>query len=296
MYENQIIIAVKNGKGEIIAEQSYHEFLNGKRNIEILNYYTGQKLFDILYDELGMIKYEENKFMIKVILELNPMHTVMKILGKIAEAVIVRRCNEDEELNRKWLSIARGKETRCKTADKFRAIGTGLKSTQQLNPSIYNPSDTQRDVVWVDNDGMIAIIQKSSVAGKNVGLQVKVSRNGMNYFFKDLCNMRYEIPVVYFDICNDYDKVMRKLIKNQGQFSSPNQDISLEEKFVKASAIDYEGYREVCYYEDLVMALVQNKITPDNLLNHEITMQSETLKDALITASLSELPINNIIV
>ncbi|MFA9378271.1 MAG: hypothetical protein ACERKZ_16240 [Lachnotalea sp.] len=40
MYENQMIIAVKNGEGNIIAEQSYHEFLNGKKNIEILNYYT----------------------------------------------------------------------------------------------------------------------------------------------------------------------------------------------------------------------------------------------------------------
>lgn len=86
-------------------------------------------MFDILYDELGMIKYEENKLMIKVLLELNPMQTVMKILGKIAEAVIVRRCNEDEELNKKWLSIARGKKTKRKTADKFKAVGTGLKST-----------------------------------------------------------------------------------------------------------------------------------------------------------------------
>lgn len=296
MYENELIIAVKNGEGRIIAEQPYYEFLNGKKNIEILNYYTGQKLFDILYDELGMIKYEENKLMIKVLLELNPMQTVMKILGKIAEAVIVRRCNEDEELNKKWLSIARGKKTKRKTADKFKAVGTGLKSTQQLYPNIYNPFDTQRDVVWVDNNGMMAIIKTSSVSGMNAGLQIKVSRNGMGYFFRDLCNMRYEIPVVYFDICNDYDNVMRNLWINRYQSSSPNQYIPLEEKFVKASAIDYYGYQEVCYYEELVMALVQNKITPDDLLNHEITMQSKTLKDALITASLSELPINNILI
>ncbi|MDD3415945.1 MAG: hypothetical protein PHY47_18405 [Lachnospiraceae bacterium] len=294
MYENEMIIAVKDGEGKIIAEQSYHEFLSGKKNIEILNYYTGQKLFDILYDDLDMIKYEDNKFMIKVMLELNPMRTVMKILGKIAEAVIVRRCNEDEELNKKWLSIARGKKAKWKTVDKFRAVGTGLKSTQQLYPSIYNPFDTQRDIVWVDEEGMMAIIKKSSVAGMNAGLQVKVSRDGMGYFFRDLCNMRYEIPVVYFDICNDYDNVMRELRINQMQFSCPNPSIPLEEKFVKASAIDYEGYREVCYYEDLVMALVQNKITPDGLLNHGITMKSKTLQNALITASLSELPINNI--
>lgn len=39
---------------------------------------------------------------------MNPVQTTMSLLGKIAEAVIVRRCHEDEEINRKWLSIARG--------------------------------------------------------------------------------------------------------------------------------------------------------------------------------------------
>lgn len=295
MNEKQMIIAIRDGKGKIIAEQPYYEFLTGKKNIEILNYYTGQKLFDILFDDLGIIGYENNKLMIKTILELNLTRTAMKILGKIAESVIVRRCKEDEDLNRNWLSIARCKKAKYKTAEKFMAVGTGLKSTQQLYPSIYNPSDTQRDIVWVDKEGMMAIIQKSSVAGMNAGLQVKVSRNGMGYFFQDLCNMRYEIPVVYFDICNDYDKVARELLINQRQFSKPNQNIILEEKFVKASAIDFKGYQEVCYYEDLVMALIQKRITPDQLLNHDIITQSKTLQNALIAATLSELTINNIV-
>ena len=62
MYESELIIAVRNGNGKIIASQTFEEFMNGRKNIEILNYYTGQKLFDILFDDLGIIRYEDNVF------------------------------------------------------------------------------------------------------------------------------------------------------------------------------------------------------------------------------------------
>lgn len=37
MYESELIIAVRNGNGEIIASQTFEEFMNGRKNIEILN-------------------------------------------------------------------------------------------------------------------------------------------------------------------------------------------------------------------------------------------------------------------
>ena len=196
MYESELIIAVRNGNGEIIASQTFEEFMNGRKNIEILNYYTGQKLFDILFDDLGIIRYEDNVFALKTIFQLNPEKTTMSLLGKIAEAVIVRRCREDEEINKKWLSIARRKKTKSKTAERFQAVGTGLMRTKIDYPSIYNPADTQRDIVWVDDEGMRAMIKSSYAAGIEAGLQIKVSRNGMGYFFQDLCNLRYEVPVL----------------------------------------------------------------------------------------------------
>ena len=119
MYESELIIAVRNGNGKIIASQTFEEFMNGRKNIEILNYYTGQKLFDILFDDLGIIRYEDNVFALKTIFQLNPEKTTMSLLGKIAEAVIVRRCREDEEINKKWLSIARRKKAKSKTAERF---------------------------------------------------------------------------------------------------------------------------------------------------------------------------------
>ena len=68
LYENQLIISAVDGNGQIIASQPYAEFIYGKKNLEILNYYTGQKLFDILHDDLGKIRFEDNKFVLKSIL------------------------------------------------------------------------------------------------------------------------------------------------------------------------------------------------------------------------------------
>lgn len=295
MFENQLIIAATDGNGRIIASQPYDEFLSGRKNLEILSYYTGEKLFDILYDDLGIVRYENNKLAIKIVYQMNPVQTTMTLLGKIAEAVIVRRCHENEEINKRWLSIARRKKARYKTAARFKAVGTGLKSTRNLYPALYNPFDTQRDVIWVDNEEMRAMIRTSSVSGLEAGLQLKVSRNGKGYFFQDLCNLRYEVPVVYFDIAHDYDVVARELLLDQYARGITGSNIILEENFVRASAIDYGGYEEVCFYEDLVMALVTGKMTIDDLLVHRDVENNPTFKNALITATLSQLPINNII-
>ena len=216
----------------------------------------------------------------------------MSLLGKIAEAVIVRRCREDEEINKKWLSIARRKKAKSKTAERFQAVGTGLMRTKIDYPSIYNPADTQRDIVWVDDEGMRAMIKSSYAAGIEAGLQIKVSRNGMGYFFQDLCNLRYEVPVVYFDISHDYDKVARELVLNQGFCGKP----SIEENFVRASAIDYNGYEEVCFYEDLVMALVTGKLTVEDLLKNKTVCESETFRNSLLSATISQIPLQNIII
>lgn len=74
--------------------------------------------------------------------------------------------------------------------------------------------------------------------------------------FQKLCNLKYEVPVVYFDICHSYDIVGRELILNQGVYSKQSSTIIIEENFVRASAIDYNGYEELCFYEELVIALV----------------------------------------
>lgn len=71
-------------------------------------------MFDILHDDLGKIRFEDNKFVLKSIYLMSPLQTTMNLLGKIAEAVIVRRCVENEDINKKWLSVARRKKAKSK--------------------------------------------------------------------------------------------------------------------------------------------------------------------------------------
>ncbi len=97
-------------------------------------------------------------------------------------------------------------------------------------------------------------------------------------------------------IAHDYDVVARELLLEQYSCGISNSNIILEENFVRASAIDYRGYEEVCFYEDLVMALVTGKMTIDDLLVHKDVENNPTFKNSLITAMLSQLPIENIIV
>lgn len=82
----------------------------------------------------------------------------MRLLGKVAEAVIVRNCIDDPQLNRTWISKARKNRTSQRIADTFHAIGTGLNSTKKRYPHKYSPSDPQRDIIWINNDGECALV------------------------------------------------------------------------------------------------------------------------------------------
>ena len=110
----ELIVGLANGNGKLLISQPLNEFLNGRKSIPILNIYTGRKLFDILVDDLGVIRYVDNKLALTTIFQLDTYNTAMRLLGKVAEAVIVRRCNEDKEINREWFSIKKKKKQELK--------------------------------------------------------------------------------------------------------------------------------------------------------------------------------------
>lgn len=291
-----LIIAIEDGKGQIIDRQLYSDFLSGNRSIPILNYYTGRKLFDILFDQLGIIKLEDNVLALNTIFNINPHKTVMSLLGKVAEAVIVRRCSEDEDINRKWLSKARRVNTKKETAAKFSAVGTGLKPTATKYPTIYNPTNPQRDIIWVDEDRRRALIgSSSSCAGMEAGLQIKVSHDGMKYIFKDLCRGRYEIPLVYFDIGGDFYRVESELVSYFQRINSTTRIIN-GENFVDPRAVDRESFEEICYYEDLLTALVNGRLRIDDLLKNPAYAPTDSLKNAMVSEMVSSVPLDNRII
>lgn len=290
MTENMgLIVAVEDGDGKIFFKQPYSEYVQGNRDIEITSYTSGRKLFDILVDELGYIRYEENRFAFKYVIESNINRSVMRLLGKIAEAIIVRDCREFEEVNIKWFSIARRKRAKRSTASRYIALGTGLLYTKNNYATFYNPSDPQRDIIWVNPETkMTSIMPQDKITEATVaGLQIKVSTNGISYVYPEVINRRYEVPLVYFDLNRDFDEIAQRLYEER-------RDVIIGEDFISARAVDFEEYEELVDYMELVRGLITGRISPDYLINVQ-GQNDEILRTAILSSTLEEVQIDNIL-
>lgn len=285
----ELIVAVEDGDGKILFKQPYGEYVQGNRDIEITSRKSGRKLFDILVDELGYIKYEENELVFKYVIESNINQSVMRLLGKIAEAIIVRDCREFEEVNKKWFSIARRKKAKRNTASRYIALGTGLLYTKIDYGAFYNPSDPQRDIIWINPETkMISIMPQDIITEATVaGLQIKVSTNGISYVYPAIINRRYEVPLVYFDLNRDFDEIAQRLYEER-------RDVVIGEDFINAKAVDFEEYEELVDYMGLVRELITGRISPDYLINVQ-GKNDEILRTAILSSSLEELKIGNIL-
>ena len=165
-------------------------------------------------------------------------------------------------------------------------MGTGLNSTKIDYPRIYNPSDPQRDIVWVEEETHLLALMGGSntIRGTVAGLQIKVSGDGKKYILDDLVSGRYEVPVVYFDIDEDFIQLYEAVLRQcqERGFFPPE----IGEDYVAARKVDFYAFDEVSYYWDLVMALVQGKMTPDELIWRAENMKTNTLKSAMLSAGL----------
>ena len=285
----RLIVAVEDGDGKILFKQPYSEYVQGNRDIEITSYTSGRKLFDILVDELGYIRYEENRFAFKYVIERNINRSVMRLLGKIAEAIIVRDCREFEEVNIKWFSIARRKRAKRSTASRYIALGTGLLYTKNNYATFYNPSDPQRDIIWVNPETkMTSIMPQDRITEATVaGLQIKVSTNGISYVYPEVINKRYEVPLVYFDLNRDFDEIAQRLYEER-------RDVIIGEDFISARAVDFEEYEELVDYIELVRGLFTGRISSDYLINVQ-GQNDEILRTAILSSTLEEVQIDNIL-
>lgn len=288
--QSSLIVGLVDGEGNLISSQPYNEFQYGRRSRDILIPIRGGRLIQILQDEIGNISYENNRLVLKQIFVSNANVTAMTLLGKIAEAVLVRRCQENEQLNRQLFQLSRHKNARITTARRFKAIGTGLKSTQRDFPKRYNPSDTQRDIIWIDDEGIPALMAGSSaMAGVEAGLQVKVSLYGINYMVDDLLSNRYEVPMVYFPINNDFERVIDWLVKKQGAYIFDTEigdyrGICVGEDLVDIRAYDYDAFEEVKDYYPIVYDLINGDIDVVDLI--DIARGNGTLENTMLLTAL----------
>ena len=214
-------------------------------------------LTEILIDDLKMIGFEENRASLKVVLSSQPYRQAMQILGHIAEALIVHRCNDIPEINSRWLNLASFDNSRKVVSGAFHAVGTGLKSTKITNRHLYNPGDTQRDIVWVDEENRLALMKGGTKnAGKPAGLQIKVSGDGTNYLLADLRSGNYEVPIVYFPLNDDFQKIAMQV---------PGLRTGID--FIDARDIDMTAFREIMMYYPLIRGLLEGTVTPDDILS-----------------------------
>ncbi|SEL35562.1 hypothetical protein [Ruminococcus albus] len=288
---DEIVIARVDGDGKVIAQQRYRDYIQGPKSLAITAGLHGRKLFDILLDEFGYITYRDNKPAWNFILQTDTNRTIMNLLGKIAEAVLVRRCHEDNELNRILISKARYVSRRqpLSFTNKYFALGTGLLSTEKNNRIYYNPSETQRDIEWVDDRNKLLLKSGSTVSSGDIaGLQLKASTDGMNYVYDDLIKHRYMVPLVYFGVGrhNDFAEIASTLIKN-GYLHHSMVDVD----FIDAAAIDPYGFDEVLTYVDMVTAIVKGKLRPEQLL--DIADDYPTLQTAITVTGIMQSGLNN---
>lgn len=286
----KFLVVTEDGNGHIIHQQDYIEFQYGKRSSEISRELFGRRFADILIDETGTISFDENGPRLKLVLSDNIKDSAMRLLGRVAEAVIVRRCNEIPDVNYKFFNKARRLRSWRKTADKYKAIGTGLLTTQQRYPRKYNPTDPQRDIIWIDDTGRVAFAKGGSqISGIEAGLQIKVSTDGKKYILEDLLKQRYEVPLVYFPINNDFDFLAEKLYIRGASVRDTDGNarlLRIGEDFINVKAIDPEAYEEVKSYEGLCFGLIDGDFTVDDLI--ETAYGNSDLKKAIMDESLGQ--------
>ncbi|WP_052126196.1 hypothetical protein [Ureibacillus massiliensis] len=274
----ELVVAIKNNDGTINPQytQTYSEWIKGNRKMEIVKFLYAENLLKILMDDLGYIQLNEQGILnLKYILEQNPFKTAIRLLGNIAEAIIVNRCNNSKEINRKWATIARKGKKKVKKLDKYIAIGTGLKTTKDKYPTKYDTTNPQRDIIWINAEkGREELLQinENSGSGISAGLQIKVSTSGINYILDDLKKCRYEVPMVYFGLNDDFDEVAYHLYNHKTH-------LEIGKDFINVKAFDIDAYEELKSYKPLIIGLLNNTIKIEDLLNERI-LEDTVIKSA----------------
>ncbi|AMF86915.1 hypothetical protein ACV2BG_004715 [Escherichia coli] len=251
-------------KNIALHEQNLNEFYQNP-TIEMVMSIYGSGLMDVLTNERYISLDGNKKLGLKFKRSRNPDADATRLLGSIAEALIVQACNNNKELNKVMLGHARGKGTRTSSAiaDRYIAIATGSQQTFLNFGHYYNPCDTQRDIIWVDkNDPELqanSIVKGRFTSIKPAGLQIKTSHNFKNVVgtFK-----KYHYPIIYFDLNNDWHEAfMYVTFENM---ANPNANLYL---VPHDDAILHLKQRLRGYFS-IVSALMRDEISIEQIISH----------------------------
>ena len=206
---SHIKITVQGDNGIIKYTQDYSEFLKCP-NFEIQAAIFGKTLIDILTQEA----YINENIQLQYIFTGNAQADATRIIGSIAESLVVDWCNAYPEVNRTLGMYARSGVRRNSILDDYIAVATSSQRTKKLYQQHYNPCDTQRDILWIhknnNEDQLLAISpSQSRSSAKPAGLQVKASHDGINYVIP--CIQDYHYPILYFDLNDDWGAVYKRV-------------------------------------------------------------------------------------
>lgn len=224
-----------------------------------------KRLYDIFVDDLGYIQVDRSGELVSDTLtrfansKLAVQIRIMTLLGKVAEAVIVRHCLKDPSVNKEWMDKAGRRFYSMDTAKEFRAIGTGLLSTRTDFLHQYSPGNTQRDIVWVNTKKQyLNSITGRRFAAMPAGIQVKTSTDGVEYVLPDLKKYRYEVPIAYFGLTDDFLSLNKEYLKyiEKNRAIWPAVSLRPGMDYFDAGRIDPEAFREIKEYYAVISRLV----------------------------------------
>ncbi|MDD5215036.1 MAG: hypothetical protein PHQ03_05805 [Methylococcales bacterium] len=273
----QLVIAAMGSDGKIDTSsyQSLNEWNNGtSRNTELCSRVYGRELVDILTNELGLIDVDEEGLLRhKIVITPDPHVSAMRLLGKIAEAVIVKKCNDDIFSNRCWGMYARKGMRPHKSLDSFKAVGTGLNSAYLWYPTKYNPTNTQRDIVWINKENPVEELKQISRfnnSAVSAGIQLKVSMDGFKYIYRnDIARGKYEVPLVYFDLRDDYYRLTNAIY-------AEDRSVIIGTDIIRGRDVDRECHDILLSYYSLVYELISGRLNINDLIRNELLFDSFT--------------------
>lgn len=260
-----------DGRIDQSSVQPLEQWQRGPRDFGLMRHGYGHQLLGILTEDLGLVSVDEEGLLRSKIIVVNSEEdvrgAVMRLLGKIAEAQIVRSCHVDIYENRRWGRIARRGRVQHQSLDRYLAIGTGLQMTKLNHSQKYRPNDPQRDVIWIYRGNMrreLETLVDGKRAGYSAGLQLKVSMNGFQYIYRtDIRRAKYEVPLVYFDLCNDYYELANAIYREE-------RSLEVGVDFVRGKDVDPALHDRLCSYWWLVEQLVRGRMTIDQLMKDDL--------------------------
>jgi hypothetical protein len=296
MHGGKLVVAVELPDGSIDSRyiQPLNEFLYEKPSTDIIRATKGAELLHLLEHYLGIVSVDEQE--LKLYLNYNKKFEKyrqrrnekagkrndvspwsLRLLGYLAEALIVERCYRYPEKNRLWGKYARRSQQKTGRAveilDKYVALATGLDFTKRhpLYRTKYNPNDTQRDIIWVRKDKLKEELARTGSGSSDyhpAGLQIKVSIDGKNVLKQLRAKKEYEVPVVYFDLRRDFEWVAEQLRRDTEIFEKTRWEIGVD--LIRGSSVDPEIHDTLLHFLPLIEELVNGRLELSGLLQEQL--------------------------